>query len=120
MIRGVGAIGAVTIPKDAARVDLAGKTIVPGFINAHGHITDVRGLKGSPEFYTAEHITDQLELYARYGITTVFSLGGDGAGEHQSARRARASRGAALRCRTGGLGDDGRRCPRRRRSQSRR
>jgi imidazolonepropionase-like amidohydrolase len=78
MIRGVGALGAVTIPKDAARIDLAGKTIVPGFINAHGHITDVRGLKGSPEFYTAEHITDQLELYARYGITTVFSLGGDG------------------------------------------
>lgn len=79
MIRAVGALGAVTIPNGASRVDLSGKTIVPGFINAHGHITDVVGLESSPEFYTPEHITDQLERYARYGITTVFSLGGDGA-----------------------------------------
>ena len=65
------------IPTGARVVSLAGKTITPGFINAHGHITDVRGMKGSPEFYTPEHIQHQLTLYARYGITTVYSLGGD-------------------------------------------
>jgi imidazolonepropionase-like amidohydrolase len=65
------------VPRGARTVDLTGRTIAPGFINAHGHITDVRGLKGSPEFYTPDYIRHQLLLYARYGITTVFSLGGD-------------------------------------------
>jgi imidazolonepropionase-like amidohydrolase len=77
-IREIGAVSAVRIPDGAARVDLAGKTVMPGLINAHGHITDVRGLEAKPEHYTPEHITQQLRLYARYGITTVFSLGGDG------------------------------------------
>jgi imidazolonepropionase-like amidohydrolase len=76
----VRAVGPATtaIPSGARRINLAGKTIAPGFINAHGHITDVRGLKSSPEFYTPEHIKHQLTLYAQYGITTVFSLGGEG------------------------------------------
>ena len=65
------------IPAGTRVVSMSGKTITPGFINAHGHITDVRGMKGSPEFYTPEHIQQQLTLYARYGITTVYSLGGD-------------------------------------------
>jgi imidazolonepropionase-like amidohydrolase len=51
---------------------------VPGLINAHGHVNDVRGMKSSAEFYTPEHIKHQLGVYARYGVTTVFSLGGDG------------------------------------------
>ncbi len=77
-IRAVG--GAKTaIPAGARVVSLRGKTITPGLINAHGHITDVRGMKSSPEFYTPEHIAHQLNLYARYGITTVFSLGGENA-----------------------------------------
>jgi len=77
-IRAVG--GATTaIPAGARVVPLSGKTITPGLINAHGHITDVRGMKSSPEFYTPEHIAHQLNLYARYGITTVFSLGGENA-----------------------------------------
>jgi len=56
------AIGAgVKIPTGAERIDVAGKTIIPGLINGHGHVSDL----------------SQLGLYARYGITTVFSLGGD-------------------------------------------
>ena len=47
-------------------------------INAHGHVGDVRGVTAKPEFYTAEYVRHQLALYARYGVTTVFSLGGDG------------------------------------------
>jgi imidazolonepropionase-like amidohydrolase len=77
-IAAVGPMGSTTIPAGANRVDLSGKTIVPGFINAHGHVGDVRGMKSSQEFYTPEHVTSQLRLYARYGVTTVFSLGGDG------------------------------------------
>jgi imidazolonepropionase-like amidohydrolase len=58
----IKAIGAsVAIPAGAQTIDLAGKTIIPGLINAHGHVTDPA----------------QLGVYARYGVTTVFSLGGD-------------------------------------------
>jgi len=77
-IRAVGD-ARTAVPPGASVVNLAGKTITPGLINAHGHITDVRGFKSSPEFYTPDHIAQQLRLYARYGVTTVFSLGGENA-----------------------------------------
>jgi imidazolonepropionase-like amidohydrolase len=51
----------VKVPAGVERIDCAGKTIIPGLINAHGHVNSL----------------SQLGLYARYGITTVFSLGGD-------------------------------------------
>ncbi len=78
VIEAVGASGAVVPPEDAATVDLAGRTVTPGLINAHGHVNDVVGLRSDPSFYTEEHVVDQLALYARYGVTTVASLGGDG------------------------------------------
>jgi imidazolonepropionase-like amidohydrolase len=82
VVRGgrIDAIGPATtpVPAGATRVDVRGRTIIPGLVNAHGHVSDVRGLKASPEFYTADHVRSQLGLYARYGVTTVFSLGGDG------------------------------------------
>jgi imidazolonepropionase-like amidohydrolase len=76
-IAAVGPAG-TRIPPGSSRVDVSGKTIMPGLVNAHGHITNVRGLKGSAEFYTPDHIKHQLGVFARYGVTTVFSLGGDG------------------------------------------
>jgi imidazolonepropionase-like amidohydrolase len=58
----IAAVGrSVAVPAGAQRIDLAGKTVIPGLINAHGHVGSL----------------DQLGLYARYGVTTVFSLGGD-------------------------------------------
>lgn len=67
-----------TIPADAERIDVRGKTILPGFVNAHGHVADTSGLRTGPEFYTRDNLVRQLRLYAQYGVTTVFSLGGDG------------------------------------------
>src|SRR5262249_3699204 len=58
----IEAIGrSVKVPAGAQRIDAAGKTIIPGLISAHGHVSSL----------------DQLGLYARYGVTAVFSLGGD-------------------------------------------
>src|SRR5687768_9686102 len=37
-IEAVGAAAAVTIPAGATRVDMSGKTIMPGIVNAHGHV----------------------------------------------------------------------------------
>ncbi len=64
------------ILKNSTVIDLAGKTIMPGLINAHGHIGDVKALKSGN--YSADNILDQLKLNARYGVTTTLSLGGDG------------------------------------------
>jgi imidazolonepropionase-like amidohydrolase len=71
----VGTSENVSIPKGAAVNDISGKTIVPGFINAHGHVGDVKGIEAG--HYSQGNIIDNLLLYARYGITTVVSLGGD-------------------------------------------
>ncbi len=73
----VGSVGKVRIPKGARIIDTTGKTLTPGFINAHGHVGETVGLRSGPELYTEENLLRQLGLYARYGITTVFSLGGD-------------------------------------------
>lgn len=76
-IEQVGTRASVKIPADATRHDLAGKTIIPGLINTHGHVGDTRGMKSGPELYTRENVLAQLGVYGRYGVTTVFSLGGD-------------------------------------------
>jgi len=71
----VGNKKSVDIPNNAAIKDVSGKIIVPGFINAHGHVGDAKGISGS--HYSRENVIDNLSIYARYGITTVVSLGGD-------------------------------------------
>ncbi len=75
VIESVGAAESVEVPAGATVVDVAGRTIVPGFINAHGHVGPVRGLESG--HYSRENVLDQLALYARYGVTTVVSLGDD-------------------------------------------
>ena len=59
-------------------LDLAGRTVMPGMVNAHGHVGDTRGLQTGAQFYTEANLLDQLRRYASYGVTTVMSLGGDG------------------------------------------
>jgi imidazolonepropionase-like amidohydrolase len=51
------------------------KTVIPGLINSHGHVNDP---------------ARDLRTYAAYGVTTVFSLGGEEAA-HFTARDAQAS-----------------------------
>jgi len=71
-----GAAARVPIPSGATRVPLAGKWVMPGLVNAHGHVGDTDGLEGGR--YSAANVMRDLRLYADYGVTTVFSLGGDG------------------------------------------
>jgi imidazolonepropionase-like amidohydrolase len=65
------------VPVGATRVDLKGKTILPGLVNAHGHVPATTGLRTDPASYTRENLLRQLRTYAMYGVTTVFSLGDD-------------------------------------------
>lgn len=71
----VGPAGTET-PDGARIVDVSGRTIVPGLINAHGHVGGTLGLESG--HYDTENLVRQLKLYAAYGVTTVVSLGGDG------------------------------------------
>ncbi|MCH6546989.1 MAG: hypothetical protein IH798_00960 [Gemmatimonadetes bacterium] len=45
-IEAVGPAGSIDLPNDGERVDVSGKTIIPGLINTHGHIamTLLRGI----------------------------------------------------------------------------
>jgi imidazolonepropionase-like amidohydrolase len=65
----------VSIPEGTTIVDVKGKTIMPGIINGHGHVGNTLGIEGG--HYSRENVIDNLEIYARYGITTVVSLGDD-------------------------------------------
>lgn len=71
----VGSAAVVTFPSDAKVVDLQGRFVIPGLINAHGHVGDVIGIEGG--HYSKQNVIDNLGTYARYGITTVVSLGND-------------------------------------------
>lgn len=76
----IAAVGpaSTAVPAGATRVDLKGKTILPGLINAHGHVAATSGLRSDPStFYTRDNLLRQLRTYAMYGVTTVFSLGDD-------------------------------------------
>src|SRR5260370_19699178 len=70
----VGAAGKVAIPKGARVVDLSGRTIMPGMINAHGHVGLVAGGQNRADAYTRENLLPQLALYEQYGVTAVLTL----------------------------------------------
>ena len=75
-IAAVGPANEVDVPAGAAIHDLSGMTVVPGLVNAHAHASGVRGLEDG--HYNRENLLRQLGLYARYGVTSIISLGGDG------------------------------------------
>jgi len=58
------------VPAGATRVDLNGKTVMPGMINAHAHVQ--HQTKSMP---MRDDLVRRLRLYASYGITTAVSLG---------------------------------------------
>lgn len=74
-IEAIGSGMEVPIPAGAERIDLRDRTVFPGLINTHGHVGDTDGLEAG--HYSEQNVLDHLALYARYGITTVNSLGGD-------------------------------------------
>jgi imidazolonepropionase-like amidohydrolase len=62
-IRDIGSSSSLRTPAGAQVVDATGKYVVPGIINAHGHVGDNR--------------EPQLRQYALYGVTTTTSMAMD-------------------------------------------
>ncbi|MBI4528682.1 MAG: hypothetical protein HY695_33210, partial [Deltaproteobacteria bacterium] len=56
-LQAIGRSGEVPIPADAEVIDVKGRTVLPGFIDGHGHLEDFHG-----------------ELYLHLGITTCASI----------------------------------------------
>ena len=74
-VAALGPASRVQVPAGTPTTRLDGKMVIPGLISAHVHISDVQGI--APRAYTRENTMRQLGVFARYGITTVWSLGGE-------------------------------------------
>jgi imidazolonepropionase-like amidohydrolase len=100
----VGRNGEVAFPPGASRVDLAGKTVMPAIVDAHGHPGFVDAVTGqmSKANFTRENYIDHLQRYAYHGIAATISTGTD-MGELAYKLRAETIPNAAL-IRTVGLG----------------
>ena len=86
----VGPLDDISVPRGAQVVDLAGKWIIPGLIDAHTHLLDSGSLYTSPDDYDLrayrphdevmkqirEKIFYTLSRYTCSGVTSVISFGG--------------------------------------------
>ena len=66
-----GPAASTAIPAGAQRIDASGRTIVPGFINAHAHLNVER----NATLPVRDDLIRRLKTYAAYGITSTVSLG---------------------------------------------
>lgn len=62
-----------SVPADAKIVNVDGRWIVPGLVNAHGHVSGRWADDATTDPY--QRVIADLVLYARYGVTGVLSLG---------------------------------------------
>jgi imidazolonepropionase-like amidohydrolase len=59
----------------AHKIDARGKTIMPGLINAHGHLGLLVDGQNRADAFTKENVQKQLLQYEAYGVTSMLSLG---------------------------------------------
>ena len=76
-IQAIGPSASVNKPAGAQTIDLTGKTVVPGIINLHGHVGNVKGLEQDRKHFSRQNVIDQLQTYASYGVTLTTSMGTD-------------------------------------------
>jgi imidazolonepropionase-like amidohydrolase len=63
----VGAVGEVSVPAGATRVDLSDMTVMPAIVDAHTHMNTTR-----------EALIDDLQRRAYFGVGAAVSMGSDG------------------------------------------
>ena len=78
-VQAVGRADDVAIPDGVPRVDVTGKTIIPGLVTAHAHLND-----GDEALPLRDQLLAQLRVYAEYGVTTVHTLGDGRSAAHRA------------------------------------
>lgn len=68
------------IPADTEIIDMSGKTILPALIDAHAHLAYQSSRGWGAEYYGRETLESNLQQYAYFGFSTVFSAGSDADG----------------------------------------
>ena len=103
----VGPQAQLKAPAGAQVTHLAGKFVMPGIINLHGHLGNTLDLAQDPKNFTPENVEKQLKLYASYGVTSVVSMGTDRDLVFQMRAAQRAGRPHETRIFTAGRGFTG-------------
>src|SRR5262245_19013501 len=65
------------VPPGTERVDLTGKTVMPGIVTLHGHVGYLKDVTFSADNYTRANLIDHLNRYLYYGVVAVMSTGTD-------------------------------------------
>jgi imidazolonepropionase-like amidohydrolase len=73
----VGRRGTVQLPPGARRVDLTGKTVIPGLVDAHSHIGYMKDLTSGAMNYTRENVLDHMKRFAYFGVVASQAMGSD-------------------------------------------
>lgn len=74
----IGRASRMNVPSGADVQELAGKFVMPGLINLHAHVAAGTVPESDPrKYFTLENVKESLKLYARYGVTSVVSMGTD-------------------------------------------
>ena len=106
-IQWAGPAAGLKAPAGAAVTHLAGKYVMPGIINLHGHLGNTVDLTQDPQNFTRENVEKNLKLYASYGVTSVASMGTDRDLIFQMRAEQRAGRPRMTRIFTAGRGFTG-------------
>ena len=75
-IEAVGTMSEVSL-SGAEIEDLGGKTLMPAMIDAHAHLGYQSPSGWGSDFYSVENLQQNLDQYAWYGFSAVFSAGSD-------------------------------------------
>ncbi len=64
-----------SLPAGTRVIDAHGETMIPGLINAHGHLALINGTAVQGSYYTEPHVMAELRQYEHYGVLDMLSLG---------------------------------------------
>ena len=78
-VTSVGRRGQLAVTRGARRIDLAGSTVMPAIVDAHGHpgFLDAVTGKMSKDNFTRANYIDHLQRYAYHGVAATISTGTD-------------------------------------------
>jgi imidazolonepropionase-like amidohydrolase len=75
----VGRSGELQAPRNAMRIDLTGKTVMPAMVDVHSHFGFLNQKNGSmsKENFNPQNLLEHLERYAYHGFAAAISMGTD-------------------------------------------